>query len=80
MQPEDVRQFVRQQPFQPFRVTLTDGRAYEVRHPELVAVGRSSLFIGFPRPDDPEPVYDHYVVVSLLHVMQLQPVDGGESS
>ncbi len=77
MQPEDVRQFVRQQPF---RVTLTDGRAYEVRHPELVAVGRSSLFIGFPRPDDPEPVYDHYVVVSLLHVMQLQPVDGGESS
>jgi len=74
MRPEDLRQFLRQQPFRPFRLTLTDGRTYDIRHPELVALGRSSLFIGFPRPDDAEPVYDHYVIVSLLHVMQAEPV------
>ena len=42
--------------------------------------GRSSLLIGFPARDDPEAVYDDYVVVSLLHVMQAQPVDAVESS
>jgi hypothetical protein len=78
MRPEDVRQFLRQEPFRAFRVTLTDGRTYDVRHPELVALGRSSLVIGFPRPDDPLPAYDDYIVVSLLHVMQLQPIDGTE--
>ncbi len=82
MRPEDLRQFVRQEPFRPFRLTLTDGRTYDIRHPELVALGRSSLFIGFPRADDDdtEPVYDRYVIVSLLHVMQAQPVDTPESS
>ena len=80
MRPEDVRQFLRQQPFRPFRVTLTDGRTYDIRHPELVALGRSSLIIGFPHPDDPLPVYDNYIVVSLLHVMQMQPIDGEEPS
>jgi len=25
MRPEDIRQFLHQRPFQPFRVTLTDG-------------------------------------------------------
>ncbi len=80
MRHEDLRQFLRQKPFRPFRVTLTDGATYDIRHPELVALGRSSVFIGFPKPGDPEPVYDDYRVVSLLHVMQAQPVDTAESS
>ena len=80
MRPEDIRQFLRQEPFRPFRLTLTDGRTYDVRHPELVVLGRSSLIIGFPRPGDTAPVYDHYVVVSLLHVMQAEPVDSAGSS
>ncbi len=80
MRSEDLRQFLRQEPFRPIRLTLTDGRTYDVRHPELVILGRSSVIIGFPEADDPEPVYDDFVVVSLLHVMQAQPVDGAESS
>ena len=79
MRPDDIRQLIRQAPFRPFRLTLTDGCTYDIRHPELIALGRSSLFIGLPRQDDPEPVYDEYVIVSLLHVMQVQPVDAAES-
>ena len=75
MRPEDLREYLRRQPFQPFRLTLTDGRTYEVHHPELAMVGRSTVAIGLPRPDDPEPVYDRLVTVSLLHVMQVEPVE-----
>lgn len=77
MRPEGLHQSLRREPF---RLTLTDGRTYDVRHPELVALGRSWLFIGFPSRDDPQPVYDDYVIVSLLHAMQAQPVDAGEPS
>jgi hypothetical protein len=72
MRPEDLREYIRRQPFRPFRVTLTDGRTYEVRHPEMLMIGRSSAVIGLPRPGDDEPVYDHHVTVSLLHIMQVE--------
>ncbi|MGO9921997.1 MAG: hypothetical protein ACLQIB_45785 [Isosphaeraceae bacterium] len=34
---EQVRQMQTAQPFRPFIVRLADGRAFEVRHPELIA-------------------------------------------
>jgi hypothetical protein len=80
MRPGDIRVFLQRQPFQPFRITLTDGRTYEVRHPELVMVGRSSLVIGFPAPGDVEPVYDRFVTVSLLNVMQMEPLEAAGTS
>jgi hypothetical protein len=72
---DDVLGFVRTQPFRPFRLTLTDGRTYDVNHPELAMVGRSTVTVGIPVPDEQEPVYDRLVTVSLLHVMQIEPVD-----
>ena len=75
MRPDDIREFLRRRPFQPFRLTLTDGRNYEVRHPDLAMVGRSTVAIGLPIPNDPDPVYDRLVTVSLLHVMQIEPVE-----
>ncbi len=73
MRPEDIRDFLQQKPFQPFRLTLTDGRTYEVRHPEMAMVGRSSVAIGLPASNDPNPIYDRLVTVSLLHIMQVEP-------
>jgi len=75
MRPEDIREFIKHQPFQPFRMTLTDGRTYDVLHPELAMVGRSTVSIGVPRPGDPEPVYDRLVMISLLHIMQIEPLE-----
>ena len=80
MRPSDIRVFLQCQPFPPFRITLTDGRTYEVRHPELVMVGRSSLVIGLPAPGDAEPIYDQFVTVSLLHVMQMEPLEAAGTS
>lgn len=74
MRTEDIQQLVRQRPFRPFRVTLTDGRSYDVRHPELAMVGRTTVAIGLPANGD-ETVYDRLVTVDLLHIMQTEPVD-----
>jgi hypothetical protein len=75
VRPEDIREFVRKSPFQPFRITLTDGRTYDVRHPELAMVGRSAVAIGIPSADTAEPIYDRLVTVSLLHITQAEPLE-----
>jgi hypothetical protein len=74
MRPEDVKAELRRQPFVPLLFRLSNGREYTVRHPDLVFVGRSSLNIGTPAADLPEGVYDHYDIVSLLHLAQIVPV------
>lgn len=74
MRPEDLLNYLRRRPFQPFRVTLTDGRTYDVHHPELAMVGRSSVAIGQMQPQEAEPIYDRMVTVSLLHIMQIEPI------
>lgn len=79
MRPDDIRGFLQRQPFRPFRLTLSNGQIYEVRHPELAMVGRSTVTIGLPSPGDPEPIYDRLVTVSLLHVLKIEPQELAES-
>jgi hypothetical protein len=74
MRPEDINRLLRRQPFQPFRVFLSNGRTYEVRHRELAAVGRSTMFIGMPAPDLPPLTYDEFAIVVLLHINDVQPI------
>jgi hypothetical protein len=74
MRAHDVHEFVRRQPFQPFRVTLTDGRTYDVTHPELAMVGHQTIALGLPKTHGPAFIYDRLVTVSLLHIMQIEPL------
>ena len=50
--------------FRPFRLHLTDGRVFEIPHPDFISVGRTVL--GIITPDD----LTHSV--SLLHVVSME--------
>lgn len=63
MDPDDFHDLLKQQPFRPFRVTLTDGRTYEAAHSECVLVGYSVVEVVFP-------AVGNRVIISLAHVMQ----------
>jgi hypothetical protein len=75
MRSEDIKELVQREPFRPFRITLTDGRTYDVRHPEMAMVGRSTVAIGLPANGQDETIYDRLVTVDLLHIMQTEHVD-----
>jgi hypothetical protein len=72
MSPDDIYRALRQQPFRPFRLHLSNGRSHEVRHPDLVLVGRTTMIVGVSAPNMPNPIYDDYAVVTLLHVNDLE--------
>jgi hypothetical protein len=76
VQREELQRLLRQRPFQPFRIHLTDGRTYDIRFPEINLLGQTYLEVGIPVPNDPDPVYDYTVTVLLswmTHV-ELLPV------
>ena len=50
IRPEDVRKHLDKRPFEAFRICLTDGQAYDVRHPDLCLIDRSTVYVGVPDP------------------------------
>jgi hypothetical protein len=71
MNVQDLHKAARRQPFEPFRVILTTGATYDIRHPDLIMVGNRSAIIGITRK--PEAiVYDRTITVDLLHIAGLQ--------
>ena len=61
---------------QPFRVVMSSGERYEVRHPETAFLTRTTLFIGTGGEDEGIP--DDAEFVSLLHVTAVEPLRNGK--
>ena len=73
MRAEDMLFWLRAQPFVPFRIVMNSGRTYEVRHPELLRVMRTSLVI-FTPADQPE-VFDRAEMIGLVLIDHIEPID-----
>lgn len=67
-----VRDMLRQQPFRPFRVVMSSGEAYDVRHPEMAWVTKNDLFVGIDVADDGLPADAR--ICPLFHVSTLEPL------
>ena len=74
MRPDDIRELLLRHPFEPFRICLVDGTTYDVRHPDLIAVGRSVLEVGYPAARLAVPLWDREVLVALLHITRVEPI------
>ena len=79
MRPDDVLLWLRAAPFKPFRICLNSGRTYEIRHPEMLRVGRSGMHI-FSFVGEPSDPYERVEMVSLLLIERIEPVDAPVSS
>ena len=69
MRPEDLREFTRRQPFEPYRIHLTGGKTYDVVHPDQVIVFRSRIIIGV---GDENGIPEHAEHVALIHIVRIE--------
>lgn len=76
MKPEDVLQLLRHRPFEPFRIHVSDGSTFEIRHPELAMVERSKVIIGVPGSEGLEGPVERSIFCALMHITRLEPVNG----
>lgn len=66
------RELLTQRPFKPFRLVMSSGQAYEVRHPEMAMLTRSDLLVGIDETDEGVPA--EFKICSLLHVSAIEPL------
>jgi hypothetical protein len=74
MSPQEVLNYLQAQPFRPFRIRMNSGRTFDIRHPEMVRVGRRDLLI-FTFVSDSPDVYDRWENVALLLIESLSPLE-----
>lgn len=69
---QTFRELLTARPFQPFRLVMSSGKEYEVRHPEMALLTRSDLLVGVGESDDGVPA--EFRICALLHVASVEPV------
>ena len=79
MAPQELRDALKESPFQPFRLVMTDGQGYEIRHPDLLWVGKLTAMVGLTG-DPGQTFYERAVKVDLLHVIRLEPLEAKKDS
>jgi hypothetical protein len=73
MNPEELNSLVHKMPFQPFRLCLTDGESYEVRHPDAIRIaGRTAVVFARKSDGAVSILYDRFHLVSLLHIVRVE--------
>ena len=72
MPAQEILKYLRQAPFLAFRIYLSNGAVHDVRHPELVILGRGILSLHFPPTGLSPGISERTYSVSLIHVVQLE--------
>src|SRR5262249_45633906 len=70
----DLLRRLLQTPFQPFRIILSDGTRYDIRHPDQVEPLRSTVDVVTDAPDKGSVLGDFIVSVSYFHIVRLEPI------
>jgi hypothetical protein len=68
---QNFRDLLGARPFQPFRLIMSSGKAYEVRHPEMAFLSKTAIYVGVDVEDD---IPAEYRICSLLHVTAIEPL------
>lgn len=71
---QTFRDLLSSRPFRPFRLVMSSGQSYEVRHPEMAMLTRTDLLVGVDVADDGIPA--EFKICSLLHVTAIEPLGG----
>jgi hypothetical protein len=77
--PRDLKETLKKQPFQPFRIVVTDGASYDIVHPDFLLIGKRTVWLGtatHPGAEFP----DRTIQIDLLHIIRTEPLDTGSGS
>ncbi len=70
--PRVVLDFVTAEPFRPFLMYMASGRTFEVGHPEMIRVGRSSVTV-YQKPEGESTSPERWQEVSLMLLESIEP-------
>jgi hypothetical protein len=73
MRAEDLLFWNRAVPFKPYRIRLNSGRTFDIMHPEMVMIGRTTAVVStfIHGPDEP---YDRIEMLSMVLIESVEPL------
>jgi len=72
MSSSEVRELLRSEPFEPFRIRLSSGGVYSVRDPQSVALMKTRILLALPGGDG-------WVFIPYLHIAALESGKNGRA-
>ena len=72
MSAQEFRALLRLLSFQPFRIVLSTGAVYEIPHPELVIIQRTTAWLHLSVLDRMPGLGVRRTLISLLHIVQIE--------
>jgi hypothetical protein len=73
MRPDDLLTWTRAIPFIPFRIRLNSGRTFDIRHPEMLRVGRSAVNV-YTFAGEPIDPFERMEMASLVLMESIEPI------
>lgn len=70
---QTFRDLLNERPFKPFRLVLSSGQSYEVRHPEMALLTKTDILVGTDA--EPDGVPSRFKICSMLHVTAVEPLE-----
>ena len=69
---QTFRDLLKQQPFQPFRLVISSGQTYEVRHSEMAFLTRTDMLVGIDQTRKGVPA--SFKICPLSQVAAVEPL------
>jgi hypothetical protein len=70
---QTMLEWLRKRPFQPFRLVMADGLAYEVHQRDMAFLTQSDILVGIDKTG--EGIADEVKICSLLQVAAIEPLN-----
>jgi len=71
MRAEDLKKLLDRRPFQPMRIHISSGESVDVRHPEMVMLSRSIIFVAIKLV---RGLLHDFAWYNLIHVVKVEPL------
>jgi hypothetical protein len=68
----EIKCLLDERPFTPFRIVMSSGDKYEIRHPEQAFVTRARIYVGL-RPDQ-KGIPEDSEICSVLQIAAVEPI------
>jgi len=68
-----IRDLLRATPFSPFKVVMSNGEAYEIKHPEMAWLTTTNLLVGIDSTEEGVP--SRFKICALLHIASAEPLE-----
>lgn len=75
-----ILNYVNAEPFQSFRIKMTSGEVFEIRHPEMIQVGRTTATVFTWMNEDDDSPGERLREISILLIESIEPLQPATAS